>query len=106
MERGRRRFTRDFKLKVLREIESGAKPAVVARKYEIGTRLICKWQKNIREQGELAFARGRESDNQQFSVAELEQKVGRQQMEIDFLKKVLEHFETQLETGRGTGGVR
>jgi transposase-like protein len=49
-----RRFTRDFKIKVLREIEGGQRPFEVARKYEIHQRLISKWRKKFFEEGERA----------------------------------------------------
>ena len=67
-----RRFTRDFKIKVLREIEGGQRPFEVARKYEIHQRLISKWRKKFFEEGERAFAKGPTASSESGTVAELE----------------------------------
>ena len=91
-----RRFTRDFKIKVLREIEGGQRPFEVARKYEIHQRLISKWRKKFFEEGERAFAKGPTASSESGTVAELERKIGQQTMEIAFLKKVLQRLETRM----------
>jgi len=91
-----RKFTRDFKLKVLREVESGARPSEVARKYELHPRLISKWRNKIYEQGERAFLKGPAAPSESGTVAELERKIGQQTMEITFLKKVLQRLETRI----------
>jgi len=100
-----RRFTREFKLKVLREIEAGARPFEVGRKYEIHQRLISKWRKKFFEEGERAFTKGSIAASESATVAELERKIGQQTMEITFLKKVLQRLETRLRSTprNGTG---
>ena len=91
-----RRFTRDFKLKVLREAETGTRPSELARKYEIHPRLISKWRKQLYEEGEAAFTKGPVAGAESCTVAQLERKIGQQTMEISFLKKVLQRLETRL----------
>ena len=99
-----RRFTRDFKLQVLREIEAGIKAAEVCRKYELHPRLISKWRKQLYEAGERNFLRGPVPSGDSPTIAELERKIGQQTMEIAFLKKVLQRLETRLRSTpkRGT----
>jgi transposase len=91
-----RRFTRDFKLKVLREAETGTRPSELARKYELHPRLISKWRKQLYEEGERAFTKGPVAGAESSTVAQLERKIGQQTMEISFLKKVLQRLETRL----------
>jgi len=100
-----RRFTREFKIKVLREIEGGKRPCEVARKYDIHQRLVSKWRKKFFEKGESAFAKGPTVPSESGTVAELERKIGQQTMEIAFLKKVLQGLETRLRSTprNGTG---
>lgn len=104
MLRRSRRFTRDFKLKVLREIEGGMRPAEVCRKYELHPRLIGKWRKQLYDEGERNFLKGPVPSSESNTVAELERKIGQQTMEIAFLKKVLQRLETRLRSTpkRGT----
>ena len=52
----RRRFTREFKLQIIREIETGKSIAQVAREQEIHPNLITRWR-SLREQySDQAFA--------------------------------------------------
>ena len=52
----RRRFTRDFKLQVLREIETGKSIAQAAREHEIHSHLITRWRSLRDRYAEQAFA--------------------------------------------------
>jgi transposase len=91
-----RKFSREFKLMVLREIEAGKRPAELSRKYELHPRLISKWQKKFHEEGERAFPRALPGPAESGTIAELERQIGQQTMEISFLKKVLQRLETRL----------
>ena len=98
-----RRFSRDFKLKVLREIEAGMKPAEVCRKYELHPRLIGKWRQKLYDEGERNFLRGPFPSADSQTIVELERKIGQQTMEIAFLKKVLQRLEARLRSTRKSG---
>ena len=52
----RRRFTREFKLQVLREIETGKTIAQAAREHEIHPTLITRWRSLRDQYTEQAFA--------------------------------------------------
>ena len=85
----RRRFNRDFKLQVLREIESGKTIAQAAREHDIHPNLITRWR-SLRDQYSLqAFAGNGNTYKLEARIAELERMVGRLTMENDFLKKAL-----------------
>jgi transposase-like protein len=45
----RRTFTREFKLKVIREVEAGKSQAQVAREYQITENTISKWRRQHRQ---------------------------------------------------------
>ena len=91
----RRKFTREFKVAALRRLEAGASIAEVARVCEINPNLLHRWRKEFQHAPEQAFPglgkRGPEDDR----VAELERKIGRQSVEIDFLKQCLQRIEEQ-----------
>ncbi|MGA9768377.1 MAG: transposase [Blastocatellia bacterium] len=89
----RRRFTRDFKLQVLREIEAGKSIAQVAREHEIHPNLITRWRGLQTEYAQQAFAGNGNHYKQEARIADLERLVGRLTLENDFLKKALLHLE-------------
>ena len=51
----RRVFSRDFKLRVLNEIEAGKSQAQVAREHQINQQILTRWYREYREQREKAF---------------------------------------------------
>jgi transposase len=91
----RRRFTREFKLQVLREIEAGKSIAQAAREHEIHPNLITRWRILHAEYASQAFAGNGNHYKQDAHIAELERMVGRLTLENDFLKKALLHMEAQ-----------
>ena len=96
----RRRFTREFKLQVLREVESGKSVASVSREHEIHPNLIGKWQKAHRKYADKAFAGNGHLYKEEAKIAQLERMVGRLAMENDFLKKVLSRLEADQKPRR------
>jgi len=91
----RRTFTKEFKEAAVRRLELGASIAEVARACEVNPNVLHRWRRELRDHGAKAFSgngRSRAEDNR---VAELERKVGRQAMEIDFLRRCLQHVEEQ-----------
>jgi transposase len=51
----RRRFTREFKLQVGREVEEGKTPAQAAREYQVHPTRLIRWQKEPLQYAERAF---------------------------------------------------
>jgi transposase len=91
----RRKFTKEFKMAALRQIDAGGWIAAVARWCEINPNLLHRWRKDFQESPGHAFpglGKKRADENR---VAELEQKIGQQALEIDFLKRCLQRIEEQ-----------
>jgi transposase-like protein len=96
-----RRFTPEFKVRVVLEIVSGAKrPAEVCREYRLKDSLLCTWRRTFAESAVRAF-QGPDRSGEQARVAELERMVGRLTLENDVLKKA----STLLSLRRDGGGT-
>ena len=91
----RRKFTKEFKLTAVRRLNSGQSKAEVARALEVNPSELYRWQREVQEHGEHAFSGSGKKRAEESQVAELERKVGQQAMEIDFLKRALQHVEQQ-----------
>jgi len=93
--KSRRKFTKEFKQTAVRRLESGQSVAEVARALEVHPSDLHRWRSELREHGERAFSGVGKKRADESRVAELERKVGQQAMEIDFLKRALQHVEEQ-----------
>ena len=51
MSLSRRRFSKEFKLQVIREVEAGKSLAQAAREHEIHVNLIAKWRELLSKYG-------------------------------------------------------
>jgi len=95
MGAGRRKFTRDFRAAAVRRLGLGATLAEVARACEVNPNVLHRWRRELQEYGTKAFAGNGQRRTDESQVAELERKVGRQALEIDFLRRCLQHVEEQ-----------
>ena len=68
----RRTYTRDFKISVIREVESGKTLAQVSRENEIHPSLVVKWKKEYFRDPENAFRGNGKAYKEQARMAELE----------------------------------
>src|ERR1051325_6426742 len=91
----RRTYTREFKLKVLGEIEAGKSQAQAAREYQLNETAIYKWRQQLVKYKEHAFAGQGKAYTDEARLHELERMVGRLTMENDFLKKLLKTFQKE-----------
>ena len=103
MSKPRRKFSREFKIKVVEAYESGASAVELSRQFEIHPNVIYSWAGEYRRDPANAFQSG---ENQHDSsrvdeqrLAELERLVGRLALENDFLKKALSHAKNILSKG-------
>ena len=83
----RRQYTRDFKIGVIREVESGKTLAQVSRENEIHPSLVVKWKKEYFRDPENAFRGNGRAYKEQARMAELERLVG--QLYAEVFKKAL-----------------
>lgn len=100
----RRRFSREFKLQVIHQVEAGKSIAQAAREYQLHPGLIAKWRTAHREYAERAFAGHGNQYRDEARIAELERLVGQLTMENALLKKALLRLEGQLRRPNGNGG--
>jgi transposase-like protein len=91
----RRKFTKEFKEAAVRRLELGAPLAEVARACEVNPNVLQRWKRELRDYAAKAFSGNGQRRSDEQHVAELERKVGRQALEIDFLRRCLQHVEEQ-----------
>jgi transposase-like protein len=69
--------------------------AEVARACEVNPNVLHRWRRELQDYGAKAFTGNGQRRADESQVAELERKVGRQALEIDFLRRCLQHVEEQ-----------
>ena len=100
----RRKFSKEFKMQVLREVGAGKTVTQAGREHQVHPTQINQWRRQRRQYGERAFAGNGRAYSDEARVAELERKIGQLTMENDLLKKVLsrlEELERAPSAGRG-----
>ena len=86
--RRRRRFTPEFKAKVVLEILAGARsPAKACRKRALSSTLLGLWRATFLERAHTLFQPDEQRDEDQACIVELEQLLGRATRQIEILKK-------------------
>lgn len=91
-----RKYTAEFKNRVLDEIENGTPAAEICREHSLHPSLIIRWRKERNENPGTAFRGHGNIYKESARIAELERKVGQLVLENDFLKKVLEASKKRL----------
>ncbi len=56
MKKSRKKFTREFKISVLRELENGKIAAQLCRENDIHPSMLTKWKKEYKENPNTAFS--------------------------------------------------
>lgn len=92
MSSRRRSFSREFKMQVLEEADSGVPVAEVCRRYELGKNTIDKWREQLRRSPENPFPGKGSLNTERAKIQAMERIIGRQAVEIDFLKNALERL--------------
>jgi transposase len=88
MPRTRRSFPPEFKAQVVLEILTGnANLAETCRKHNLKPQLVTSWKTTVLEHLADLFGERGPDDPVQARIAELEQLVGRQALELEILKK-------------------
>ena len=90
----RRKFTNEFKLAAIEQIESGKSLARVARELEVHENTLRRWKQEYQQHPGQAFP-GLGNVRTPPREAQLERKIGQMTLEIDFLKKALQRVEEQ-----------
>lgn len=90
--RPRRNFHREFKLSVCHDVVSGAKSkAQLCREHDLAPSVLDRWVEQYSRKGEDSFSGASEFEPPSAAsrMKELEAMVGRQALEIEFLKAAL-----------------
>jgi transposase len=89
MGKVRRRYSREFKIQVLRELDSGKSLAQICREHNVSRFLVARWRREYGENPEGAFAGNGKACRDADQLKEMERLVGRLYAENDFLKRAL-----------------
>jgi transposase len=112
VNRNRRKFTKEFKLQIVREVEAGKSVAQAAREHEVHPNNITNWRTQLAKYGADAFQGNGNAYTHEAKVAELERVIGQFAAENALLKRALKSLETtrqNVPTQRGgakAGGER
>jgi transposase-like protein len=101
----RRKFSKEFKLEAVRRLETGPSGAEVARALEVHPTELRRWRRELEEEGARAFPGVGRKRAEESRIGELERKIGQQTLEIDFLKRALQHVEEQRRLRAWDGGA-
>ena len=92
----RRQFSKDFKLRILRELEAGKSLAQASREHQVHANTIREWRRQHHKYAERAFAGNGRAYTDEAKIAELERMIGQLTMENALLKKVAQRLEEQI----------
>ena len=93
MGKKRRTFTREYKISVLRELESGKTLGEVSREHNLHPTLISRWRQEYEKDPDNAFKGHGNTYKEEARIAQMERLVGRLYAENEFLKKALSALE-------------
>lgn len=120
-------YNREFKLGAARRMEAGESPTVLSQELGVPRQQLYCWRRVVRERGEEALRGGYGRPNKsellamaatfeeaaearnlveaRRRIAQLEQKVGQQQLDLDFFKEALRHIEASRLPSDGHGAT-
>jgi len=85
----RRRFSAEFKAKVVLELLDGSKSlAQASREYGIKDSVLSRWKQEFIERSAMVFETNAGRDDRDQRITELERMVGRLAMELEMAKKI------------------
>ncbi len=99
----RRRFSGEFKLAILREMEGGKNAAQLSREHNIHPSLLYGWKRVHDKYPEKAFRGNGNAYTLEAKLAESQRLIGKLYAENEFLKKVLSVLEARAAEMRKGG---
>ena len=83
-----RKYTAQFKAKVVLEVLRGEKsPADACRAYKIHNSVLTRWKREFLERAHQAFESGEQTTQEEGRIAQLERMVGQLTMQLEIAKK-------------------
>ncbi len=120
-------FSRAFKLKAIERMDAGENVSALSRELEVKREILYRWRSQYRSGGAerirerrgrptvaeahaMAAARGPASEAADLAqarrqIAELERKVGQQQLDLDFFRGALRHIEASRQVSDQPGAT-
>lgn len=92
MKPTRRRFSKEFKLEVVRQLASGRRLADVARELGVDAQVIRRWQGQVQVDPATAFPGNGRRAREEDELQRLRREVVQLRAERDFLKKAAAFF--------------
>ena len=89
---GRRRYTREFKMELLKRLERGERITTLAREHQLHPQVIARWRREFRTAPETAFTGQAAGGATERRLALLERTIGQLTMENTLLKKALQRL--------------
>lgn len=88
----KRKYTSQFKVNLaIQYLKGGKTQAEICRENSINPNLLNKWVSQFQDQASQIFERGKQNEYEK-KVEKLERIIGKQTVEIDFLKRGLSMF--------------
>jgi len=88
----KRKYTSQFKASLaIQYLKGGKTQAEICRENSINPNLLNKWVNQFQDQASQIFDRGKQNEHER-KVEKLERIIGKQTVEIDFLKRGLSMF--------------
>lgn len=120
-------YSREFKLAAARRMEAGESPKLLSEELTVPRQQLYAWRNVLRERGEEALrgrygrpnktelmamaatldeaAEARNLVEAKKRIAQLEQKVGQQALDLDFFTRALRHIEASRRPNDGPGAT-
>jgi len=99
MPTSRRSSDKEFKLRVLREIDAGSSVAQAAREHGVHPELIYRWKQQLRKYGDHSFGGRGHNYTDEAKIAQLERTLGQMAAENVLLKAIATLRELQKSNG-------
>ena len=93
----RRGHTREFKISIIRELESGKNLAQLSRENNLHPTMISRWRLEYQKNPKSAFSGNGNTYKEDAKIHELERLVGKLYTENEFLKKALGILEKRVQ---------
>lgn len=94
--RKNRVYSAEFKMKIIRELQSGKTMTVLAREHQLHENQISRWNDAYKKSPHDAFTYKRKKNVDLSRMAELERTIGRLHVENDILKEASKLLEEKL----------
>lgn len=92
MGKKRKKYTKEFKISIVREFENGVSAGELSQRYGIHPTMPSRWKKEYYEDPDRAFSGNGNRYKLEARNAELERLVGKLYAENEFLKKAIENL--------------